>query len=131
MNIEAFLNIQIGARKLRDGKRNKNKNQFYWYEELYYIVKLTKDMWVIMEDCRKTRQLLRDHTWCFSSHGYAYTNVGKSSKCWHPTFLLKSAMSRRASKYLADHLPMNLRVAIFNRQRELGSKMKIGRYPSC
>ena len=54
LNIEAFLNIQIGARKLRDGKRKKNKNQFYWYEELYYIVKLAKDMWVIMEDCRKT-----------------------------------------------------------------------------
>ena len=37
LNIEAFLNIQIGARKLRDGKRNKNKNQFYWYEDQYYI----------------------------------------------------------------------------------------------
>ena len=62
-NIEAFLNIQIGARKLRDGKHKKNKNQFYWYEELYYIVKLTKDMWVVLEDCRKTRQLLRDYSW--------------------------------------------------------------------
>ena len=60
-NIEAFLNIQIGQRRLRDGKRKKNKNQLYWFEEMYYIVKLTQDKWMIAEDCRKTRQLLRDN----------------------------------------------------------------------
>ena len=87
LNIEAFLNIQIGARKLRDGKRKKNKNQFYWYEELYYIVKLTKDMWVIMEDCRKTRQLLRDYTWYFGAGGYACTRTYQIIKRWHQLFL--------------------------------------------
>jgi hypothetical protein len=87
LNIEAFLNIQIGERKLRDGKRKKQKNQYYWYEDQYYIVKLSQDMWMIAEDCRKTRQLLRDHTWYLSNGGYACTRVDNSIKLWHQLFL--------------------------------------------
>ena len=56
-NIEALLNIQIGQRQLRDGKRKKVKNQYYWYEDQYYIIKLSKNMWMVAEDCRKTTQL--------------------------------------------------------------------------
>ena len=98
LNIEAFLNIQIGARKLRDGKRKKNKNQFYWYEELYYIGKLTKDMWVIMEDCRKTRQLLRDYTWHYGTDGYARTYVDEGTHYWHKFFL------KYDDDLVADHI---------------------------
>ena len=45
-DIESFLNIEIGQRRLRDGKKYNNKNQYYYFENLYYIVKLTKDMWI-------------------------------------------------------------------------------------
>ena len=113
LNIEAFLNIQIGARKLRDGKRKKNKNQFYWYEELYYIVKLTKDMWVIMEDCRKTRQLLRDHTWHFgSSDGYARTKTLCTIQCWHKSYLNyeEGLVADHINKKRFDNRNENLRV---------------------
>ena len=72
--IEAFLNIEIGDKKLRDGKKRKNKNQYYYYEQSYYIVKLTKDKWVILEDCKKTRVLLKKHCFCVDQ-GYAKTTV--------------------------------------------------------
>ena len=112
LNIEAFLNIQIGARKLRDGKRNKNKNQFYWYEDQYYIVKLTKDMWVIMEDCRKTRQLLRDYIWRFGNNGYARTDVDGGTKNWHKLFINydDDLVADHINKLKYDNRNDNLRV---------------------
>jgi len=84
--IESFLNIEIGDKKLRDGKKRKNKNQYYYYEQAYYIVKLTRDKWMILEDCRKTRELLKKHCW-HADRGYAMTNVNKSTSCYHKLFL--------------------------------------------
>jgi hypothetical protein len=78
--IEAFLNIEIGDKRLRDGKKYKDKNQYYYYEQAYYIVKLTKDMWCILEDCRKTRVLLKKHCWRADNHGYAKTDINKTVK---------------------------------------------------
>ena len=57
--IQNFLNIEIDNRRLRNGKKKHNKNCYYYYKDLYYIVKLTKDHWMIAEDNNKTRQLLR------------------------------------------------------------------------
>ena len=84
--IQAFLNIEIGDKQLKDGKKHKNKNQYYYYEQAYYIVKLTKDKYMIAEDCKKTRILLRTHCWCTCSDGYAATNVNRSTKRWHQIF---------------------------------------------
>ena len=86
-NIEALLNIQIGQRQLRDGKRKKVKNQYYWYEDQYYIIKLSKNMWMVAEDCRKTRVLVRDNTWYFGPGGYACTRADQMIKCWHKLLL--------------------------------------------
>jgi hypothetical protein len=85
-NIESFLNIEIGDKNLKDGKKYKNKNQYYYYEQAYYIVKLTGDNWIIAEDCQKTRKLLRNHCWRKSKDGYARTDVDKSTKFWHQLF---------------------------------------------
>ena len=85
-NIESFLNLEIGDKSLKDGKKYKNKNQYYYYEQAYYIVKLTKDKWMIAEDCQKTRKLLKKHCWCTDTHGYALTSVDKSTKSWHQLF---------------------------------------------
>jgi hypothetical protein len=85
-NIQAFLNIEIGDKKLKDGKKSKNKNQYYYYEQSCYIVKLTQDKWMIAEDCQKTRILLRKHCWHIHKQGYAQAKVNKTSKTWHQIF---------------------------------------------
>jgi len=85
-NIEAFLNLEIGDKKLRDGKKKINKNQYYYYEQFYYIIKLTKDKWMIAEDCQKTRKLLKKYCWYANIGGYARTHVDKSAKYWHQLF---------------------------------------------
>jgi len=83
--IESFLNIEIGDKKLKEGKKIPNKNQYYYYEQLCYIVKLTKDKWMIAEDCQKTRILLRNHCWS-SDRGYARTKTNRLTKKWHQLF---------------------------------------------
>ena len=40
-----------------------------------------------MEDCRKTRQLLRDYIWRFGNNGYARTDVDGGTKNWHKLFI--------------------------------------------
>ena len=85
--IEALLNIEIGDKRLRDGKKYKNKNQYYYYEQDYYIVKLSQDKWMIAEDCKKTRKLLKKYCWYADNDGYARTHVNQSSaKRWHQLF---------------------------------------------
>jgi len=97
--IQAFLNIEIGDKKLRDGKKYKNKNQYYYYEQAHYIIKLTKDKWMIAEDCKKTRVLLRKHCWSTGTNGYALTRVNQSStKSWHQLFL------KYENGLVADHI---------------------------
>jgi len=85
-NIEAFLNLEIGDKKLKDGKKYNNKNQYYYYEQFYYIINLTNDKWMIAEDCQKTRKLLKKFCWSTGSRGYARTSVDKSTKYWHQLF---------------------------------------------
>jgi len=85
-NIESLLNLEIGDKRLKDGKKNKNKNQYYYYEQAYYIVKLSQNKWMVAEDCQKTRKLLRKHCWCVDKEGYARTNINKSMKRWHQLF---------------------------------------------
>ena len=76
--IQNFLNIEIGERILRNGKKYADKNKYYWYEGQYYIVQLTKNTWMIAEDCNKTRQLLRLYCWCFAE--YAKTKIDGKMK---------------------------------------------------
>jgi hypothetical protein len=85
-NIEAFLNLEIGDKILKDGKKKINKNQYYYYNQAYYIIKLTQDKWIIGEDCNKTRKLLKKHCWHTHNCGYAQTHVDKTTKYWHQLF---------------------------------------------
>ena len=59
INIRNILNIENIDKPLRDGKKKVSKNRYYYFKDLYYIIALTKGRWMITEDCRKTRQLLR------------------------------------------------------------------------
>ena len=76
--IEEFLNIEIGDKRLRNGKKKMNKNTYYWYRNEYYIVNLSNDKWCIMSTNERTRELLTNHVWCCSS-GYAITSNDKTT----------------------------------------------------
>ena len=77
-NIESFLNIELAHRHPKDGKKKKDKNQYYYLPDICYVVKLTKDMYMIAEDCNKTRKLLRLYTWRVDGCGYAIANTNKA-----------------------------------------------------
>ena len=95
--IQNFLNIEIDNRRLRNGKKKHNKNCYYYYKDLYYIVKLSKDHWMIAEDNNKTRQLLRFYYWYSSTHGYVKTY----SMYWH------QAVLNYEHGLVADHINHN------------------------
>ena len=75
-NIEEYLNIEIGNKRLRNGKKKMNKNCYYWFRNEYYIVNIGMDKWCIMSTGEQTRELLNDHTWHCNNHGYAQTHIG-------------------------------------------------------
>ena len=74
-NIEEFLNIEIGDKKLRNGKKKQNKNRYYWFKDKYYIVSLPNDKWIIMSTGERTRELLTNYVWHCNNHGYAQTHI--------------------------------------------------------
>ena len=98
--IENFLNIETADKRLRSGKKYDDKNKYYYYNELYCIVELTQDKWMICSDTRETRQLLRDHSWHFESKdGYARTTtIGRTKKFYHQAYL------NYEEGLVADHL---------------------------
>ena len=59
--IEEFLNIEIGDKVLRNGKKKMNKNRYFWFRNEYYIVNISNDKWVIMSTGEQTRELLTNH----------------------------------------------------------------------
>ena len=77
-DIEEFLNIEIGNKRLRNGKKKMYKNTYYWFRNEYYIVNLSNDKWCIMSTSERTRELLTNHVWCCSS-GYAITSNDKTT----------------------------------------------------
>ena len=66
--IKTYLNIDLINKWLRDGKKHPSKNGYYYYQNQYYIVELSQNMWSILEDCRITRHLLKNHVWCVLSN---------------------------------------------------------------
>ncbi len=57
--IENFLNIEIGDKRLRAGKKYGDKNRYYYYTELYSIIELTQNKWMICSDNNETRVIAR------------------------------------------------------------------------
>lgn len=96
--IEQFLDVDTDTKRLRDGKKNKTKNQFYYFANRFYIIKLSRNKWMICSDDDNTRRLLRKYIWRVHPAGYAMTNIGKSTKCLHQVYL------KYQSPNVADHL---------------------------
>ena len=78
--IEEYLNVETGDKKLCVGKHKKNKNQYYYFKDEYYIVKLSQDKWMIASDCKRTRRLLRLYTWIYVR---GYTRNRKDGLYFH------------------------------------------------
>ena len=70
IDIELFLNIEIGDKILNQGLKSKYKNQFYRFGNQYLIVKLTQEKWCIAPTDEKSVDLLRKNVF-FYSNGYA------------------------------------------------------------
>ena len=94
--IENHLDIEIADKKLRIGRKAQNKNRYYRYDD-FYIVALTQDKWMIVDNDRKNRKLLKNYTWYYNN-GYAKTMVGRSMKSYHQLLLNYEA------GLVADHI---------------------------
>ena len=118
--IQDFLDIEIGDKRLRPGKKCKNKNKYYYYEDQYYIVMLTHGKWMIAEDCKKTRKLLRLHYWHYNDGGYGQTNQGKTTKKWHQYFLQyeKGLVCDHINRKRFDNRSDNLRIVTVKQNNE-------------
>jgi hypothetical protein len=85
-NIEEFLNIEIGDKTLRHGKKNMNNNRYYWFKNEYYIVNFGNDKWLIVSSNDHTRELLTNHTWhCIK--GYAVATIERKTASMHRMLL--------------------------------------------
>jgi HNH endonuclease len=80
--IEEFLNIEIGDKRLHQGKKKQNKNRYYLYRNRYYIVSMPNDKWGIMSDNEQTRELLTNHIW-YCDNGYFKTSVNRRTSGYH------------------------------------------------
>lgn len=84
--IENHLNIEIGNRELRSGRKKETKNQYYIFDS-YYVVKLTQDKYMIVSNDDKTRELLKNHCWSAGSMGYTQACVNYVVKNYHQLYL--------------------------------------------
>ena len=85
--IEEFLNIEIGDKRLRNGKKKMNKNTYYWYRNEYYIVNLSNDKWCIMSTNERTRELLTNHIYYCNKGGYAMATNERKNAAIHRMLL--------------------------------------------
>ena len=94
--IEEFLNVELGDRKLCDGKHKTNKNKYYYFKNRYYIVQASGDTWFIMSDCKRTRKLLRRYTWSHIGGGYIQNRSN--------TLLLHREITNCDNDLMVDHI---------------------------
>ena len=85
--IEQHLKIDTDTKILRDGKKKRNKNRFYYFRNQFYVVELTRNKWMVCSDDNNTRRLLRLYTWYDHSKGYAGTHIGNTFKRWHQLYM--------------------------------------------
>jgi hypothetical protein len=130
--IENFLQIEIGDKRLRPGKKRENKNRYYYYNDLYYIVELTQGKWMICSDNRDTRRLLRDYCWHYSGC-YATAHIqGTTKKCFHQLYLNyeEGLVCDHANRHTFDNRSDNLRIVTYtqnNRNKSTHANNKSGK----
>lgn len=113
--IEEYLNIELGNVQLCSGKRKEQKNNYYYFKDQYYIIKLSHDKWMIIDDSNDSRKLLRNHIF-YSSRGYGSTNIDNKIIGYH----------RLISKCPNDKIPDHINRKIYdNRSSNIRNVEKI------
>lgn len=109
--IEQHLNIIIGDKVLKDGKRKATKNKYYYYKDEYYIIKLHPmgDVWMIADDSPTTRRLLRNHYFTVGHYGYAKTNIDKKTVPYHKLCTDYDDVPDHINRLVYDNRTANLR----------------------
>lgn len=83
--IESMLNIKVGNKCLKDGKHNPNKNKYYYFKDEYYIVELSHGRWMICDDCKTTRKLLKKYCWDVGNNGLGNAKT-QTNQTWYQLF---------------------------------------------
>jgi hypothetical protein len=122
--IQEFLGIEIADdKRLKKGKKKYNKNRYYYYKDHYYIVELTQDKWMVLDDSVNSRRLLRKHCWYFNN-GYAMTTVDGSLKRYHQILLDYEAgmVADHINRNRFDNRLVNLRITTHRQNNRNRSK---------
>ena len=98
--IEQFLNIQIGNKRLMNGKKKENKNKYYFFANRYYIVSLPNDKWFILSTNDQTRELLTKYSWRYHDDGYAQTDTDDHKS----TTTIHRKLMNPANDMVVDHI---------------------------
>ena len=85
--IERLYNVETDNKKLRDGKKKPRKNQYYYFKNLFFLMKVHGDKWYLLPDTPKAMKLMRNHTWCRGPDGYLATRTNNAIKFWHQLYL--------------------------------------------
>ena len=101
--IENLLDIEIGDKRLRNGRKNPNKNKYYRYDN-YYIVSLTRGKWMIIDNDSKNRKLLKKHTWCAKYDGYCQTAIHNTNKRKYVSKNYHQLLLNYEGGLMADHI---------------------------
>ena len=85
--IERLYNVETDNKKLRDGKKKPGKNQYYYFKNKFFLMKVQSDKWYLLPDTPKAMKLMRSHTWYCGSGGYLATHTNNTTKFWHQIYL--------------------------------------------
>ena len=125
--IEEHLNIEIGDKRLRRGRKFPDNNKYYRYDD-YYIVSLTQNKWMIVDNSKQVRRLLRKHSWCW--HEYPRTsfriNKIKITKFFHQIFLTyeRGLVADHINRCRFDNRSENLRIVAYRQNNRNKTKNK-------
>jgi hypothetical protein len=109
-DIQNLLNIDLTNHVLSDGRKKQNKNKYYIFDN-HYIVSLSVDKWMIIDNNNQSRQLLKEYIW-YNCNGYASTVVNKTTKYYHQLYMNydKHLVCDHINRRKYDNRMVNIRI---------------------
>ena len=137
--IERLYNVETDNKKLRDGKKKPGKNQYYYFKNLFFLMKVQGDKWYLLPDTPKAMKLMRSHTWYCMSTGYLATYTNNTIKRWHQLYLdyERPNVADHKNNRKFDNREENLKITTYggpggnNRNRSTHSNNTSGKQGIC